>query len=255
MKLLRCLRDIAIGMVLLGLLTLLAACDKIPPPLEAGEPSISVSLQETTVTVTATWTRPPNAPPEWAIHYEWTNVRTSGGDACDRSGQTTETSVTFQCPRAETTTGVMLFEVWGVRSVAGNLYPGQKTGASYDVPPTGVIPPDPVDSLRIEIAVNYGTGEFLTFENAYIEFDPFIDALGVQDTTWKYFVIDPATGDSILWTEGTSTLGHGMDLAALAYDDNGALLWCNGDCRGVPPELILTGYDWGQAPISFAMAN
>lgn len=62
------------------------------------------------------------------------------------------TTVTFTCSRAELTVGVMQFEVWAVRNLAGQLYPGPKSSATYEVAPSGAVPPGPVDSLSIQVA-------------------------------------------------------------------------------------------------------
>jgi hypothetical protein len=128
----------------------LSGCDLIP---DAGaKPKVSVTYQETTATVTATWSRPSNVQSSWTIYYEWTNERISGGNACSEAEATTQTTVTFTCSRSEQTVGVMEFTVWAVRNVGGTLYPGVKRSTQYNVEPTGITPPGPVDSLDVQVA-------------------------------------------------------------------------------------------------------
>ena len=245
MKLLRSFVGSALLITILGLS--ISGCDKIPPA-SAGEPALSISYQETTATITVNWKRPSNAADSWQLHYEWTNNRQSGGNACEKAEATTQTTVTFTCSRSESTIGVMRFEVWAVRTVDGQAYPGPRSSATYEVAPAGVTPPGEIDSLTIVVTdASTGMPIRLGIEGIRTTYEE----LDNNDTLWVYNIQTEAG----VWqehTRGYSSTDHGIQLTALGYL-GGAVVLCDGDCRAFPD---LEAATWPEAmPFSLVMAN
>jgi len=128
------------------------SCEWLPPELGARDLGVEVaSAPGDTAFVTATWKAPLNVQGGWEMFYEWSNTRLSGGNACELSEATTQTTVSFDCTKG-TTAGQMRFIVTAVWVVAGAQLRGPPTDVTYTVPPKAAEPPGPVDSLSVIVA-------------------------------------------------------------------------------------------------------
>lgn len=205
---------------------------------------INVELQETTMTVTATWSYSVDAT-GWTMADEWVTQRQSGGNNWFENGVSANQTAVFTVPRATTSDAVGEFCVTPVRT---EPLPdrGAQQCATFNVPMQG-LPSPQIDSITIEVA---HAGGLARVDNVLITYDT-TGAVPAGDTLWRYYAVW-AADTVLLQTEMASDPDRGLQLYGILWE-NGRKAYCSLDpCFGIPPIPEDVGYLPEPRPLQMA---